>query len=164
MGLRKSSGRSHFIYLVQAGQFYKIGISQNPYIRLTSIITNCPLSAKLLYVIKGDLRKEAELHKIFRRFKVHGEWFRGRVEILNKFQAMYLHQRAMNFCDYCPCDECQLGNKHLSHACTEEGTWICTTCYYYECCIDATRDTCEDLNCGHRPILTTEWIPFEENK
>lgn len=88
------------------------------------------------------------------------------------------------FCDFCKCGDCQNGREDLSHAQTEDGRWICDVCWRYEVCIDAKYlelkkknpelkkcrgvYPCEDkdrkpiADCGHRPKLVTDWIPFSE--
>ena len=74
----------------------------------------------------------------------------------------------MAFCDFCDCEGCRDGTPGLSHAQTEDGRWICDTCYDYEVCIDAFR--AEGVNrmpcghqdgdqpCPHRPTLATGWV------
>lgn len=47
----------------------------------------------------------------------------------------------------------------LTHALTEYGDHICSTCYQYECCVGWQRacgepvDPCPPGHCGHRPQL-----------
>lgn len=49
----------------------------------------------------------------------------------------------------------------LWHAQTEDGRWICETCYAYDLCVIAKSDPCSGLcgenKCGHRPKLISEW-------
>ena len=84
------------------------------------------------------------------------------------------------YCDFCTCEMCQtgcsdlicyhgddpptreVGTLTLHHAQCEDGRWICDTCYYYECCVDAGSDPCSGLcgehKCEHRPKLVSgEW-------
>ena len=68
------------------------------------------------------------------------------------------------FCDYCKCDSCQNGlwsEKHAQRLEVEDGSHICTTCFYYEPwegCESAEDDLgCKDFLeknvCEHRPRL-----------
>ena len=78
----------------------------------------------------------------------------------------------MNFCDFCPCEECRNGVDGLSHAQTKEGKWICDICYTYDVCTSGPNRSrhgpCEteygtlNPNCVHRPILVTGWIDWAE--
>jgi hypothetical protein len=78
------------------------------------------------------------------------------------------------YCDFCGCEECRTGvggHPGLAHAQTEDGRWICNTCWRYDVCVSAKRKAglfggpCEDEHggalpdCGHRPPLTTGWQP-----
>jgi len=70
----------------------------------------------------------------------------------------------MNFCDFCPCESCKFGDKHLSHAQTDDGKWICDVCWRYEICMETKMallgkhdGPCDNLDCEHRPKLITEW-------
>lgn len=64
----------------------------------------------------------------------------------------------------------QYGNKvncnfTLAHTQCEDGRWICSTCYHYECCVDAGGDlkysssgVCGNYKCNHRPkLVNNEW-------
>jgi len=74
----------------------------------------------------------------------------------------------MAYCDFCSCKVCQHGDFISEHAQTEDGRWICDTCYTYDLCIIAFRaqglcrgpcgDHEGDPPCTHRPKLATEWI------
>lgn len=76
------------------------------------------------------------------------------------------------FCSFCDCDRCKHGPRPEDilqdrHAQTNRGDWICSTCYLYECCVDAGSEPCYDTvevdgvqtlvrkKCEHRPVLTT---------
>ena len=86
----------------------------------------------------------------------------------------------MAYCDFCQCSMCQtgcgdviayhgddpptriVGELELHHTQCEDGRWICDTCYYYECCVDAGSDPgnglCGEKKCAHRPKLVNgEW-------
>lgn len=74
----------------------------------------------------------------------------------------------MAFCDFCPCGDCRNGTRHLSHANTADGRWICGTCYLYDECVRAQRKAgdsigpCDELDCKHRPTIVGPWIRFGE--
>jgi hypothetical protein len=79
------------------------------------------------------------------------------------------------YCDFCSCEMCKTGIESvfiyhgddltcisLYHTQCEDGRWICSTCYVYECCVDAGSDPCSGLcgeyKCKHRPKLANgEW-------
>jgi hypothetical protein len=84
------------------------------------------------------------------------------------------------YCDFCTCEMCQTGCSEIiprnddkpiisikasfpvNHVQCEDGRWICSTCYCYECCVDAGSDPCDGLcgenKCEHRPRLVSgEW-------
>jgi hypothetical protein len=65
----------------------------------------------------------------------------------------------MNYCNYCPCEDCKNGRKDLSHAKTIDGSWICDVCYTYEVCLDAgaIAPCPSKVKCEHRPKLVGEW-------
>jgi hypothetical protein len=61
------------------------------------------------------------------------------------------------FCDYCKCYGCKFGEVHLSHAKTEDGRWICDTCYQYHQCPNGPCDG----ECDHRPKLVSAWESYK---
>lgn len=86
----------------------------------------------------------------------------------------------MAYCDFCDCSMCQTGCSELCqfdgdkptttikasvpvyHTQCKDGRWICDTCYFYECCVDAGSDPdkglCGEKKCDHRPKLVNgEW-------
>lgn len=65
----------------------------------------------------------------------------------------------MAYCDYCPCEDCQYGTKYISHAQTDNGKWICSTCFNWDLCTNVIglHGPCEDKECVHRPKIITEW-------
>jgi hypothetical protein len=74
------SGRTEcFVYLIQAGEFTKIGISQTPDKRFTTIQACCPLPIRIgcAYRFSWDDAKSKEtiLHGRYRSKRVHFEWF-----------------------------------------------------------------------------------------
>jgi hypothetical protein len=65
-----------FVYVVQCGEFHKIGYSGFPHQRVKSIQTDNPLPVTLIGVIRGSPSTEAEWHKLFSGQRIRGEWFR----------------------------------------------------------------------------------------
>lgn len=64
------------IYFIRAGKTVKIGVSDNPNLRLRELQTGNPFRLKLLGVMAGEYMVEKELHSLFERFRLEGEWFR----------------------------------------------------------------------------------------
>jgi hypothetical protein len=66
------------LYLIQAGEFTKIGISQNIEKRIKSMETDNPLEIELLFYKKMEnVRKvESFLHKQLKEYNVKNEWFK----------------------------------------------------------------------------------------
>ena len=64
------------IYFIQADNGdIKIGITLNPKNRLRALQTHCPLKLKTLKLIDGDYILEKKIHKLFKDFRIRGEWF-----------------------------------------------------------------------------------------
>jgi hypothetical protein len=61
----------------------------------------------------------------------------------------------MAFCDYCSCSAClSCNDDNLTHAETEDGRFICHTCFTYNReCIKEIGEPCSNKNCHHRPVL-----------
>jgi len=66
-----------YVYVIRAGDYFKIGRTGNVDSRLAQIRTACPLAAGLVMAqeVADPIRLEAELHKEFALHRVHGEWF-----------------------------------------------------------------------------------------
>lgn len=71
----------HFFYVMASGIFLKLGNSKNPYSRLSQIQSSNPNPVVLL-VIEPFESKGAALffekmcHERYKKYNVHGEWFR----------------------------------------------------------------------------------------
>lgn len=63
------------IYFVKAGQFLKIGISENPEKRVRELQIGNPHKLELLGTIPGDEQDETEIHNAFSDHHSHGEWY-----------------------------------------------------------------------------------------
>lgn len=69
------------VYLLQSGEFYKIGCAANMQERISALQTGNPLKLRLIDFIRCKSKTEAEqletrLHKIFSVKNVSGEWFK----------------------------------------------------------------------------------------
>lgn len=53
----------------------KIGATGDPLKRIRALQTACPSPLTLLAIMDGGYQVEAALHRLFRRFRLHGEWF-----------------------------------------------------------------------------------------
>lgn len=75
-----------WVYFIgqQSGGLVKIGVSNDPVARMTTLQVGSPVPLELLVAIVGDIALERTLHAIFSRDRAHGEWFR-RSETLTEF-------------------------------------------------------------------------------
>ena len=65
------------IYLMRCGKYHKVGITNNPSIRLIQVQTNNPEEVSLVFekrVLNTEM-VERKLHYALRRQRVRGEWF-----------------------------------------------------------------------------------------
>ena len=76
----------------------------------------------------------------------------------------------MNFCDFCPCEECRTGGPSwhmLEHALTSDGRWICDVCYLYSVCLKSPerkgKGPCKERDCVHRPKIVGMWTKKEDD-
>ena len=78
------------VYLIEMeGQdICKIGRSTNPVKRLANLQVASPHKLTLRGVMKGDVAKEAEMHRQFAAQRMSGEWFRLSDEITALFKPM----------------------------------------------------------------------------
>lgn len=69
--------RPDFVYLMKAGEFYKIGVSKTPKKRVTRMQTGCPRKIKIIYEfeVQDAYKMEFELHRLYQSKRTHGEWF-----------------------------------------------------------------------------------------
>ena len=67
-----------FIYFVQQdkGGPIKIGVSQEPAARLSQLQVGNPDSLNLLATVLSDTKTEQQLHQVFSKDSIRGEWFR----------------------------------------------------------------------------------------
>jgi hypothetical protein len=71
---------TNYVYLIRMGrtQFYKIGKSNDPRGRLTSLQTGSPQKLTLIHTFRADNASAAEeaLHRVFHQQRNAGEWFK----------------------------------------------------------------------------------------
>ena len=88
----KEQDNSGFIYLAQASQtrWCKIGISKQPYKRMSSLQTGSPLEITLIHrVFTFDMvALEKSLHDYYAAYSLRGEWFDLPVECIREFPAI----------------------------------------------------------------------------
>lgn len=80
-----SHGYSHYgfsLYVLRAGEFYKVGLSKNIERRIKDLQTGCPLPIELVELyqvrLRGDeraYRLESLVHKSLKEYQTIGEWF-----------------------------------------------------------------------------------------
>lgn len=73
----KRNKREKLVYFIlnPVADLVKIGISEDPAVRLVALQANTPHKLSLLGIVPGGAEKEKELHKQFADFRVRGEWF-----------------------------------------------------------------------------------------
>ncbi len=90
--------KKHYCYIVQAGNFVKIGYTSNIENRLEQIQTNNPKEVKLLVCFPHETRGAARAmeQRWHLRFSVHlerGEWYR-RAAVLKELNRNEMHEIA----------------------------------------------------------------------
>jgi hypothetical protein len=75
---------NNFVYFIRGerGGPIKIGHAANPSERLKAMQTGSPVKLRIIGIVPGGIRKEAELHKQFGYLHAHNEWFRSSKELL----------------------------------------------------------------------------------
>lgn len=64
------------VYFITSGEHVKIGVSDNPGRRLKQMQTAQPAPLVLAGSMPGHFGLERELHRIFKKYRTHGEWFK----------------------------------------------------------------------------------------
>lgn len=79
-----------FIYIIgnEKHSYFKIGVSNNPLVRLSTIQTNCPFEVELITKFRfSDLETaykiEKELHCKLNKYLLRGEWFKISLNEIN---------------------------------------------------------------------------------
>lgn len=90
---RKNNNKNELgtLYLIQSGDYLKIGYSKNLSERLTSYKTHNP-NFKLLDTREGTFADESFLHKKLKKYlvKEYSEWMFYNVEVINIFKTIKL--------------------------------------------------------------------------
>lgn len=73
------------IYLIESGNFYKIGFTENLKSRMKQYATHNP-DYRLIDNFDGDKEDEKELHELCKEFHHSSEWFNKDKRILEIFQ------------------------------------------------------------------------------
>jgi len=81
--------KAGYVYVIDAGEYIKIGFGVKPTQRLKDLQTGSPTKLKLLLCIKGNTKLERDLHKKFAAHRVEGEWFANKEQIINEIKNEY---------------------------------------------------------------------------
>lgn len=73
------------IYLIESGNFYKIGFTENLKSRMKQYATHNP-DCKLIDSFEGYIEDEKQLHELCKEFNHSSEWFNKDNRILEIFQ------------------------------------------------------------------------------
>ena len=86
-GKAKEQAKESAVYLVACKEsgVCKIGISVNVTARICSLQTSSPYPLTLLATMPGGRLEESALHREFGQYRLNGEWFSLRPEILDRF-------------------------------------------------------------------------------
>lgn len=73
------------VYFIQCGSTgaIKIGISRNPWRRITKMQSDCPGELSLLATLAGGRDEEEALHTRFAEARIRGEWYSPTAELLD---------------------------------------------------------------------------------
>lgn len=63
------------LYMIRAGDFIKIGVSEDVQDRIKHIQYNCPLTVELIYHGVGEASDEKFWHQVYSHRHHRGEWF-----------------------------------------------------------------------------------------
>jgi hypothetical protein len=94
--IESTLGASRSIYFIRSGKNgpIKIGLG-TPSERLKSLQTGNPEELFLIGVIpNGGLKKELELHEMFREYNIRGEWFEPCDELLGLIDSLKVNSPA----------------------------------------------------------------------
>ena len=79
---RRTFKPTGYLYVLRAGDYYKIGHTKNPDARLKTLKIQLPFPVEVVYVIPCEDAPAAEswFHWLFSKERVNGEWFLMREE------------------------------------------------------------------------------------
>lgn len=69
------------------GEPVKIGTTTNLAQRFRSLNLSSPVQLTVHAVARGDRHREADFHYEFRKYRLHGEWFRLTPSLINRIEA-----------------------------------------------------------------------------
>ena len=75
-----------YVYLLESGSAYKIGISRNVPHRMATLGCASSSPVELVALRRGGSNLEARLHRRLKDYRMNGEWFRACPEV---FEAFY---------------------------------------------------------------------------
>lgn len=75
------------VYIIEGGNYYKIGYSKNPYERLADLQVGSPSPLTLVAIVAGTRSDEKRLHIAFEESRHHGEWFKKTKELDKLIEA-----------------------------------------------------------------------------
>ena len=65
-----------YLYAIRGAGMIKIGRSVSPELRFKAIQSGSPVRLELVGYVKGDHAQERRMHRKFKEYRSHGEWFR----------------------------------------------------------------------------------------
>jgi hypothetical protein len=77
-----------YIYFLHAGNYIKIGYSQDIHKRIKQLQTGSPFKLRLVLAIEGGVKLEKQLHKKFNKYRHQNEWFYYNLDIANFIESM----------------------------------------------------------------------------
>lgn len=77
-----TKGRQQHLYMVKCGDYFKIGVSDNPKRRIKDFESSNPFPIEVLYIGENEGHEEELWHNIFAHRHHRGEWFKGVCEII----------------------------------------------------------------------------------
>lgn len=89
MAMNTSLDRGNgYIYLVGCDESFavKIGWSRAPKSRMKTLQCGSPVELKMLFYVKAFQQNEQHVHRLFKKYKSHGEWFICNREIYEFFK------------------------------------------------------------------------------
>lgn len=82
--LRKSRSLT-YVYIFRCGEFYKVGLSRDPNVRLIDMQSHCPLPIEAVAyrrVPNMPIYYERLIHTMLKDHRLHGEWFSAPLELI----------------------------------------------------------------------------------
>lgn len=80
--MKGKAERRGFVYFMRAGEAVKIGYSSDPLGRAHSIQTGSAIEITEIVAVRGTKDDERTLHRRWKAYRLHGEWFRADPAVL----------------------------------------------------------------------------------